>query len=322
MTSARTANEQSKPNAVRSPPSARHGRPRRIRDVLALFKEAGVAWDADNVSRLAAALACYTLLSMAPLVVLCVAIASVAFGREAAQGQIAAELGSVVGAEGARAIESVIANAKNPQSGLLASLGGIAVLLFGASGVFGELQSSLNAVWEVQPKPGRGVWQIVKDRFFSFTMVLGVGFLLLVSLVVSAALAAAGAFFEHALPLPWLWQVLNQLISLGVTTVIFALMFKVIPDVSVRWRDVWLGALVTALLFGLGRLLLGLYIGRSGVASAYGAAGSVVALVLWTYYSAQIFLFGAEFTQAYAAHYGFGIEPSDSAVPTTRLQAH
>ena len=289
--------------------------PRSIRELIALFKDTASAWSDDNASRLAAALACYTLLSIAPLIVLSVAIAGMVFGREAAQGQIAGELGSVVGAEGATAIQSIVANAKNPESGLLASVGGIAVLLFGASGVFGELQAAMNTVWEVEPKPGRGIWGVIKDRFFSFTMVLGVGFLLLVSLVVSAALAAVGSYLSHAVPLAPVWQLLNLVISLGVTALIFALMFKVIPDVKIAWRDVALGAAVTAVLFSLGRLLLGLYIGRSSVSSAYGAAGSLVALVLWVYYSGQIFLFGAEFTQVYAARYGSDIEPSEDAIP-------
>lgn len=301
----------------------RRGHPRGVREVFALLKEAGVGWDNDNASRLAAALACYTLLSMAPLVILCVGIASFAFGREAAEGRIASEIGSVVGGEGANAIQSVITNAKDPGSGILATVTGVVVLLFGASGVFGELQSSLNTVWEVQPKPGRGFLRILRDRFFSFGMVLAVGFLLLVSLVVSAALAAVGTYFEQALPLTWFWQAFNQVVAIGVTAVIFALIFKVIPDVKIAWRDVWLGALVTSLLFSLGRFLLGLYIGRSGVASSYGAAGSVVALVLWIYYSAQIFLFGAEFTQVYAARYGARIEPSDNAIPIgTRAEAN
>lgn len=302
------------PQTERLLPAPKASRPRSLREVFVLFKEAAIAWDEDNASRLAAALACYTLLSMAPLVVLCVAIAGLVFGRAAAEGQIAGELGSVVGAQGAQAIESVIANAKNPGSGVLASVTGIIVLLFGASGVFGELQSSLDTVWEVQTKPGRGIWGVVKDRFFSFTMVLGVGFLLLVSLVVSAGLAAVGALLSSAVPLAWFWQIVNLLISLGVTAAIFALIFKVIPDVRVAWRDVWMGAVVTSLLFSLGRFLLALYIGHSGVGSSYGAAGSLVALVLWTYYSAQIFFFGAEFTQVYAARYGERIEPSENAV--------
>jgi membrane protein len=275
---------------------------------------AGKGFVDDNASRLAAALACYTLLSMAPLVVLCVAVAGLFFGREAAQGQIAHELGTVVGQSGAKAIESIVANAKNPGSGVLASIGGVVVLLFGASGLFGELQAALNIVWSVEPKPGRGLWGVIKDRFFSFTMVIGVGFLLLVSLVISAGLAALGKHLANALPLAPLWQVINTLLSVAVTALIFALMFKIVPDAKVRWRDVWMGAFVTSLLFSLGRLLLGLYIGRSGVSSAYGAAGSIVALVIWVYYSAQILLFGAEFTEAYAARFGSRIEPKETAL--------
>jgi membrane protein len=281
---------------------------------VALVKDTVSDWSDDNASRLAASLACYTMLSIAPLVVLCVAIAGMFFGREAAQGQIAGELGSVVGAQGAEAIQSIIANAKSPGSGVLASIGGIAVLLFGASGVFGELQSALNTVWEVQPKPGRGIWGVIKDRFFSFTMVLGVGFLLLVSLVISAGLAAVGKYMAHAAPLAPLWQLLNLIISLGVTALIFALIYKMIPDVEIAWRDVWMGAIVTTILFSLGRLLLGLYIGRSSVSSSYGAAGSLVALILWVYYSGQIVLFGAEFTQVYASRYGSRIRPSENAI--------
>jgi membrane protein len=285
------------------------------KDYVAVLKQSGQAFADDNASRLAAALACYTLLSMAPLVVLCVAIAGLFFGREAAQGQIAQELGSVVGESGAKAIESVVANAKNPGSGILASIGGVAVLLFGASGLFGELQSSLNTVWSVEPKPGRGIWGVIKDRFFSFTMVLGVGFLLLVSLVVSAALAALGRHLVSVLPLAPVWHVVNTLLSLVVAALIFALIFKVIPDAKIRWQDVWMGAFVTAILFSLGRLLLGLYIGHSGVSSSYGAAGSIVALVIWVYYSAQILLFGAEFTEAHAARFGSRIEPTENAIP-------
>ncbi len=307
------------PQTERLLPAHTSPRPRSAREIFSLFKQAAVNWDEDKASRLAAALACYTLLSMAPLVVLCVAIAGLFFGRAAAEGQIAGELGSVVGSEGAKAIQSMIANAKNPGSGIVATITGVVVLLFGASGVFSELQSSLDTVWEVQPKPGRGVWGVVKDRFFSFTMVLSVGFLLLVSLIVSAALAAIGQWLSDTLPLAWLWQIVNLVVSLAVTALIFALIFKVIPDAKVAWRDVWMGAVVTSLLFSLGRFLLALYIGHSGVGSSYGAAGSLVALVLWTYYSAQIFFYGAEFTQVYAAHYGSRIEPSEDAVPLPKM---
>ena len=189
------------------------------------------------------------------------------------------------------------------------------VLLFGASGVFGELQSALNTVWDVAPKPGRGVWGLVKDRFFSFTLVVGVAFLLLVSLVVSAGLTWAGQVFASSLPGGALvWQVLNFCISFAVVTALFALMFKTLPDVHIKWRDVWIGAGVTAGLFTLGKFLLGLYLGSAGVSSAYGAAGSIVALVIWVYYSSQVLLVGAEFTEVYARRYGSRITPDDKAV--------
>jgi membrane protein len=206
--------------------------------------------------------------------------------------------------------------------GIVSSIVGIVVLLFGASGVFGELQAALNTVWEVQPKPDRGLWGMIKDRFFSFTMVLGVGFLLLVSLLLSAALSAVGRFLSERLPGgEALWQVLNFVISLGVVTSLFALIFKVVPDVKIEWRNVWIGAAVTALLFTLGKFLLGLYLGKASFASMYGAAGSLVVLVVWVYYSAQILFLGAEFTQVYARHNGSNMRPSSNAVALRSTQA-
>ena len=199
---------------------------------------------------------------------------------------------------------------------------GIVVLLFGASGVFGELQSALNTVWEVAPKPGRGIWGVVKDRFFSFTLVVGVAFLLLVSLIVSTGLTWVGQVFEGALPGGALvWQVLNFVFSLAVVTGLFALMFKTLPDVHIAWRDVWVGAAVTAALFTLGKFGLGIYLGSAGVSSAYGAAGSIVALVIWVYYSSQVLLIGAEFTEVYASRYGSRITPDDHAVAIRRAGA-
>jgi membrane protein len=195
------------------------------------------------------------------------------------------------------------------------------VLLFGASGVFGELQAALNTVWDVAPKPGRGIWGIVKDRFFSFTLVVGVAFLLLVSLIASAALTWLGQVFERSLPGGALvWQVLNFSISLAVVTALFALIFKTLPDVHIHWRDVWVGAAVTAALFTLGKFLLGLYLGSAGVGSAYGAAGSIIALVIWVYYSAQVLLVGAEFTEVYARRFGSRITPDEQAVSVARMR--
>jgi membrane protein len=287
----------------------------RLSDTWDTLKETANDWLDDNASRLAAALAYYSLLSLAPLLVIAIAVAGVVFGPDAARGKVASELGSVVGGQAAQGIQSVIASARSPASGVIGTVVGVVTLFVGASGVFGELQSSLNAIWEVKPKPGRGIWGQIKDRFFSFSMVLGVAFLLLVSLIVSSLLSAIGAKFSALLPGgEVLWQAVNFAFSLSVVTALFALIFKYIPDAEVRWKDVWLGALVTAVLFTLGKFLLGLYLGKAAVGSSYGAAGSIIVLVVWVYYATQIFLFGAEFTQVRARRSGRGIRPSSNAV--------
>lgn len=285
-------------------------------DPIGVLKDTGKQWLDDKAPRLAASLAFYTLLSLAPMLVLSVSVAGLAFGEDAARGQIAGQLQGLLGDSGAAAVQGVLANAKTPSSGVIGTIVGIAIALFGASGVFGELQSSLDQIWDVEPKPGRGIKGYLRDRFFSFTLVLGVAFLLLVSLVMSAALAGIGAYLSHTLPGgEVIWQILNFVIALGVTTVLFALIYKVVPDVKIEWRDVWVGAFLTAALFSLGKLLIGLYLGRSSVASPFGAAGSVVALVVWVYYSAQILFFGAELTQVYATRRGARLEPTKNAVP-------
>jgi membrane protein len=242
-------------------------------------------------------------------------IAGMAFGEEAARGQIAGQLGALVGPHGASVVEGVVANAKAPEAGVVSSIVGIVVILFGASGVFGELQSALNQIWRVEPKPGTGIRGLIRERLFSFAMVMGVAFLLLVSLVVSTLLAGVGKFLSGTLPGgAWLWAVLNVVISLGVVSTLFAATFKTVPDARIAWRDVWIGGVVTAVLFTLGKSLIGLYLGRSTVSSAYGAAGSLVALVVWVYYSAIILLFGAAFTRVYATCFGSHIEPTEHAV--------
>jgi membrane protein len=287
-----------------------------------VIKDTLNGWDEDNVTRLAASLAYYTLLSIAPLIILAVAVAGLAFGQDAAREHISKELASVVGGGAADSIQAIAKNAHTPGSGILSVIIGLAVLLFGASGVFGELQSALNTVWEVAPKPGRGVWGIIKDRFFSFSLVVGVAFLLLVSLIVSAGLTWVGQFFEQSLPGgAVVWQILNFCISLAVVTALFALMFKTLPDVHIKWKDVWVGAAVTAALFTLGKFGLGIYLGSAGVSSAYGAAGSIVALVIWVYYSSQVVLVGAEFTEAYARRFGSQITPDDKAISLEELHA-
>lgn len=283
--------------------------------IVELLKDSAVEWYEDEAPRKAASLAYYTLLSTAPLLMFSVTIAGVAFGDEAARGQIATQVGAVVGPQAAAAVQGVVRNAHQEQGGLLSSIIGIAVLLFGASGVFGELQTTMNSVWGVKPKPGRGVKGFLRDRFLSFTMVLGVAFMLLVSLLISAALSAVGEFLSSSLPGgEALWQVLNLLISLSIITGLLSLIFKVVPDAEIRWRDVWVGAFVTAILFTVGKSLLGLYLGKSSFSSSYGAAGSVVALVVWVYYASQILFMGAEFTQVYARLFGANIQPSPDAV--------
>jgi membrane protein len=264
---------------------------------------------------LAASLAFYTVLSLAPLLIVAVSVAGLLFGEAAARGEIGHQLGGMLGPQGGSAIENVLANAKEPHANIVGTAIGLVVLLFGASGVFGELQDSMNAIWEVKPKPGRGVMGVVKARFFSFAMVLGVAFLLLVSLVLSAALSAVGKFLGDKLPGgEVLWFGINVVISMGVVALLFALIFKVVPDVKIGWRDVWYGAAFTALLFTVGKALIGVYLGRASIGSPYGAAGSLVVLVVWLYYSAQILFLGAEFTRVYAEHSGSRILPNESAV--------
>jgi membrane protein len=292
-----------------------------LRDSWTILKETATDWNEDEAPRLAASLAYYTIMSLAPLVVIAMSVIGLIFDEDAARGHIASQLVGIVGEQAAKAIQGIVQNARTPSAGIVSSTIGIGVLLAGASGVFGELQSSLNTIWDVAPKPGRGIWGLVKARFLSFTMVLGVAFMLLVSLLLSAALAATGYFLESVLPGgEATWQIVTSVISLGMVTLLFALIFKVIPDVRIEWRDVWVGAIGTALLFTMGKLLLGLYLGKSTVSSSYGAAGSLVVLVLWVNYSAQILFFGAEFTQVHARHRGRELRPTKDAVPLERQE--
>lgn len=287
---------------------------RRVRRLGSLLKETAVQWDEDQAARQAASLALYTLLSIAPLLIVSIKVAGIALGEQAARGQISEEIGKLVGPQAGAAIEAMVAVAKEPGQGVVGSVVGLAVLLFGASGVFGELQTSLNQIWEVKPRPGRGVLGFLRDRFFSFTMVMSVAFLLLVSMVVSAALATLTEHFRGLVPYPALWWVLNVAIGVGITTLLFALIYKVIPDAKINWHDVWVGAFFTAVLFSVGRVALSWYVGRSATVSPFGAAGSLVALIVWVYYSAQILFFGAEFTQVFATRYGSRIMPARNAV--------
>jgi membrane protein len=247
-----------------------------------VLKETGNGWVEDKVMRMSAAIAYYTVLSVAPLLVIVMAIAGLVFGREAVQGQLVEQFKGFVGDEGAQALQTMIAHASDPGSGTSALVVGILMLLFGASGVFTELQDSLNTIWEVAPKPGRTLMVMIRDRFLSFAMVLGTGFLLLVSLAISTALAALTAWMGLG-HIGVVGQALSFLISFAVITLLFAMIFKFLPDVKIGWRDVWIGAVATALLFSLGKWLIGLYLGQASVGSAYGAAGSLVVFVVWAY---------------------------------------
>lgn len=268
-----------------------------------LLKQAARDWQRDNAARLGAALSYYTLFSVAPLLIVAIAVAGLAFGREAAQGQIVAELHGLVGEAGARAVQDMVEASRRPQAGIIATVIGVATLLLGATGAFAELKSALNVVWDV-PEQGGGLKSLLLGRLWSFAMVLAIGFLLMVSLVVSAAIAAADGFFAWIGVPAGAVQLTNAGVSFLIITVLFALIFKFLPDTPVAWGDVWAGALFTSALFAIGKALIGLYLGRSGLESTYGAAGSVVVLVVWVYYAAQIFFFGAEMTQAYARRHG------------------
>ena len=269
----------------------------------------------DRAPRLGAALAYYTALSIAPLLLIVIGIAGLVFGEEAARGQIVGQLQALVGDDGARAIQDMLAHARRPASGLIATIVGVVTLLAGASGVFGQLQDALNTIWEVAPRPGRGWRGLVRDRFLSLTMVLGTGFLLLVSLLVSAGVSAAGeAIGGLTHGFETVAHVATALVSFGVVTALFAMIFKYLPDAEISWRDVWAGAAITALLFVLGKFAIGLYLGHASIGSAYGAAGSFVVLLVWVYYSAQVLLFGAELTQVYASRRGGRVKPAPDAV--------
>ena len=283
-------------------------------------------WWNDNCLRLAASLAYYTALSLAPLVLLIVGVVGLVLDRQQVGAQISVQLEGLIGPAGRELVTSIL-TATNPQGGTVATIIGLATLLIGATAVFGELQSTLNLIWEVQPAPTNGVWAgiwaLLRDRIFSLTLVLALAFLLLVSLVISAALAGATALF-HGPEQAVLSRILEIVVSLLVLTFVFALLYKYVPDAEIGWRDVWLGGLITAVLFTLGKTAIGFYLGQASVGSAYGAAGSLIALLVWVYYSALIMFFGAEFTHAWTIrHHAVTPEPHaiPGAAPQTKSEA-
>ena len=285
-----------------------------------VMREAVEKFIDDKVTRMAAAIAFYAILSLTPLLLIATAAAGYIFGDEAASGELVNQMRSLVGEAGAEVIQNAIKNANRPSSGILATIIGVATLLFAASNVFTELQDSLNTIWGVRPKPGRSFLYIIQDRFLTFAMVLIIGFLLLVSLVLSAVLAATGNFLNDLVPgVPWLMQFTNVIVSFLIVMLLFASMLKFLPDVHLTWRQTMWGALITSGLFILGKFLIGLYLGRSSIASPFGAAGSLVVFVVWIYYSNLIFFFGAELTQVIvkkATHNGIRPTKGSERVPS------
>ncbi len=276
-----------------------------MKTIFDLLKETVTEWQNDKASRLAAALAYYTIFSIAPLLIVVVAIAGLVAGQEAAMGMLDEQIQGLVGRESADFIQEMLKNARQPEGNIIATIIGLATLLLGAIGVFGQLKDALNTVWGIQPKPTNGIIAFLKGNLLSFTMVLGIGFLLMVSLVLSAILAAVSAFTNSLIPgAEFLMQIVNFLIGFGITTLLFAMIYKILPDTDIAWRDVWVGAAITSLLFSLGRFLIGLYLGNSTIGSTYGAAGSLAVILVWVYYSAQLLLLGAEFTQVFARRHG------------------
>jgi len=278
-----------------------------------ITKDAAGEWVNDKATKLAASLAYYTAFSLAPLLILMVAILSFIYGQSAAQGRVADQMQRLIGGRAANATQEMVKHASQQGGGTLATILSIAIILFSASGVFGELQDSMNVIWGVQPKPGRGFMDVVKDRFFSMAMVFGIIFLLLVSLVISTLVSAMSTRMTGSVHI--VARAIDVIVSIGVIAVLFMMLFKFLPDVKVRWRDVVFAGILTSVLFTIGKYLLGLYLGRSSTTSAYGAAGSFAALLLWVYYSAQILFFGAEFSKAYAKTSGRLPLPTANAVP-------
>ena len=293
-----------------------------LKSLYQLAKTAFGNWTDDYAPSMGAALAYYTVFSIAPLLVIVIAAAALIFGQDAAQAAIIEQASGMIGENGAKAIEGMLASAQKPREGMIASALGILILIVGATTVFAELETNLNRVWKVEPDKGSGPWHFIRTRLLAFGMVLAIGFLLIVSLVVGAGIAAWGKYWSGWFGgLEVLLHAANFVVSVAVITVLFAIIYKFIPRVAIRWRDVWIGALVTSLLFTLGKFLIGLYIGKTGVESSYGAAGALAVILVWVHYSAQIFLLGAEFTKVYAESHGSrkNLKPgtvSTDAIPT------
>lgn len=288
-----------------------------------LLDQTGQEWLQDKAPQLGAALAYYTVFSLAPLILVLLAIVGVLFRDDpaGARDKITQQMSYFLDPSAVQVVQNIAQTASQPGKSTIATIIGIALALFGASGVFGQLQDALNTIWGVKAKPGLGIWGFLRARFLSFAMVAGICFLLLVSLAIEAILKAFSQYVQSVLPGGIVIAVTVYLVfDLAVVVLLFAMIFKFLPDVKIQWRDVWIGAIMTAILFGIGKWLLGFYLGSGAAGSAYGAAGSLITLLLWVYYSSQILLFGAEFTQVYAAQAGRAFKPSEYAVRVKRTE--
>lgn len=288
---------------------------RKVKSGLHFFRSAAEKWNEDNVSMMSGSLAYSTVFSIAPLLIIVIAISGFIFGVQASQGQIFTAIQKLVGTDGARAIQAIVRNsAQKPHAGLFATFLSLLTLLIGASNAFQQLQQSLNTIWRVRIKPTYGIWAMIRQRLLSFSMILVIAFLLLVSLILTAVISALGEFLGSKLPGgEAFWHGLNSGVSFLIATLLFAAIYKILPDVKLRWKDVWMGALVTSVLFTLGKFLIGVYLGHSSITSTYGAFGSLVVILVWVYFSSAILFYGAEFTWVYATREGRLIEPVEGA---------
>ncbi|WP_428310366.1 YihY/virulence factor BrkB family protein [Hydrocarboniphaga sp.] len=287
------------------------------REIGSLAKHAVVGWSDDNASSMGAAIAYYTMLSLAPLLLIVITIAGLIFGEDAARGALFGQLSELVGDNGAQAIQAILTSSSSLSGGLFSIAIGVATLFIGATTVFAELQADLDRIWKAPVPTGGGIMRFIHKRLLSLGVIIGVGFLLIVSLIASAAIAAVGTLWNHWLMgTAVLLQLLNFVVSFGVITALFALIYKLLPSVRIAWGDVWIGGAATSLMFAIGKFLIGLYLGTAAISSSFGAAGTLVVVIVWVYYSAQIFLLGAEFTYHYALRHGSLAQSRTGSAPT------
>ncbi|MBU2997732.1 YihY/virulence factor BrkB family protein [Cellulophaga baltica] len=291
----------------------------KIKDLPSLIVDTYKAWNEANPFRLSAVVAYYAILSLPALLIIIINIIGSIWGTEIVQGQLTEEISSALGSDAATSIETIIAETQNKEENLISTVIGIGTLLFGATGVFYQLKISLNEIWKIKQDPNASFWKLVTDRARSFAFILVIGFLLLVSFIITAGISALNNYIHRFFPdiLVYIAYILDFALSVGIITVLFALMYKYLPDAKIRWKTVWTGAFITAILFVIGKSLLGYYFGEANPGSTYGAAGTIVLILLWVSYSCLILFFGAEFTYMYAKRYGFAIQPSKIAIKDT-----